>query len=381
MHSKFRSLVRMTVPFFASALVVGCFDSTVPPDYYPGLNDNSPPPDPSTYALNGDVSGTLGNATVNSIGGLTAAQIAQGLGTVSTATDLNQASTLVARDSSGNFAANVITATQFIGNLNGSAIASLSAEWAAGRLGADITSLGSPLNLNGGSVFRVTAAGNLTQALMPSSLASGTTVRLLFTGPSVTVVHAAATPSSPGLLLRGGGTFRTAANGNDSLTLVFVSGLPQGNWIEVDRHMLPSEVIARGTLGQVIPDSIEQNVIFDSEERDTRNEFSTSLSTFIPSSAGTTYQFSTQVTTDPLVWSAGDFCRVRIIVQGLPVYTAEQFPANGQTQRCSVPLSGLLRLGLGQTVNVTVTIARAGGSTLAADGTANFFTLNRVDQP
>jgi hypothetical protein len=44
-------------------------------------------------------------------------------------------------------------------------------------------------------------------------------------------------------------------------------------------------------------------------------------------------------------------------------------------------LSGLLRLGLGQTVNVTVTIARAGGSTLAADGTANFFTLNRVDQP
>jgi hypothetical protein len=369
----------MTLPFLASGLVVGCFDSTVPPDYYPGLDDNSPPPDPSTYAVNGDVSGTLGNVTVNAIGGLTAAQIAQGLGTISTATDLNQASTLVARDSSGSFAANVVTAAQFVGNLNGSSISSLSAEWAAGRLGADITSVGSALNLNGGSVFRVTATGNLTQSSMPTSLAAGTTVRLIFAGPAVTVVHAAATASFPGLLLRGGGTFRTAANGNESLTLVFVSGLPQGNWIEVDRHMLPSEVIARGTLGQAIPDNTEQTVFFDSEDRDSRNEFS--ASTFIPSSAGTTYHFSTQVTTDPLVWSAGDFCRVRVIVAGTPVYTAVQFPADGQTQRCSVPLSGLLRLGLGQTVNVTVTIARAGGSTLAADGTANFFTLNRIDQP
>lgn len=369
---------RILILSAASILLAGCFDSTVPGDYYPGLDDNSTPPNPSTYAVSGDVSGTLGNVTVNKIGGLTATQISLGLGSISKATDLNQASTIVARDSNGNFAANVVTAAQFNGTLNGPATTASSADWAAGRFGPDITSFGS-ISFSGGSVFRVTATGNMTQAGLPTGLASGTTARLIFTGASATVQHAAATATLPGLLLRGGGTFRTANGANDSLTLVFISGTPQGNWIEIDRHMTPSEVISHGTLGQAIPDGIEQTVVFDTEVRDTRNEFS--ASTFIPSSSGTTYQFNAQVTSAPITWTAGDFCRVRIFVSGTPVYSAVQYPPDSQTQPCSVPLSGMLRLGLGQTVNVTLTIVHAGGSSIAADGTSTFFNLHRVDQP
>lgn len=360
----------------AVGMLAGCFDSTVPGDYYPGLDDNSTPPDPATYAVSGDVSGTLGDVTVNEIGGLTAAQISQGLSSIATATDSNQPSTLVARDSAGSFAANIITATQFIGSLNGAATSASSADWAQGRLGPDITSFGG-MSLNGGSVFRVTATGSLTAASFPTGMASGTTVTLIFTGSPATIVHSASTPTAPGLLLRSGGNFRTANNGNDSITFVFVSGSPQGNWIEINRQAVPSEVITRNTLGQAVPDNSETTVNFDAEDRDARNEFA--ANTFVPSSTQTTYRFAGQITSDPYTWTAGDFCRVRVFVGGTPMYSAVQYPPDSQTQPCTVPITGMLRLGVGASVSVAVTIAHAGGTTLAADGTSTYFTINRVD--
>jgi hypothetical protein len=70
-------------------------------------------------ALTGDVSATGPGsvpATVNSVGGQTASAIAAATVIVDAATSINTASTLVERDASGNFAANIITA-----NLTGNA--------------------------------------------------------------------------------------------------------------------------------------------------------------------------------------------------------------------------------------------------------------------
>ena len=379
MRSKTRSLLRHLLPLtLTSGLLAGCFDSTVPGDYYPGLSDNSPPPDPSTYAVAGDVSGTLGAVTVNKIGGLNAAQISQGLGSIATATDANSPSTIVSRDSAGSFLANVITATNFNGTLNGTSTSSGSSAYAEGRQGADISSFGT-LGFGGGQIFRVTAAGTMNQSGFPPGMPSGTTVTLLFTGGPVTVVHAVSTPTLPGLLLRGAGNFRTANLGTDSLTLVFVSGAPQGNWIEIDRHVAPSEVIARSTLGQAIPDGLEQTLNFDFEERDTRNEFG--AGTFIPTSTQTTYQFNAQFTTDAFTWGVGDYCQVRIYNGASLRFSSIQHPTPGQNSSCSVPISGIIRLGVGASITATATVAHAGGTTIAADGTLTYLTLNRIDQP
>jgi hypothetical protein len=82
-------------------------------------------------ALTGDVSATgpgSVTATVNSVGGKTASDIASAVTTVDAATSSNTASTLVERDASGNFSANIITAslngnaatsTNFTGSLSG----------------------------------------------------------------------------------------------------------------------------------------------------------------------------------------------------------------------------------------------------------------------
>lgn len=77
-------------------------------------------------SLTGDVSGTGPGATattVNSVGGKTSSDIASAVTAVDAATSVNTASTLVERDASGNFAANIITASltgNVTGNVSGS---------------------------------------------------------------------------------------------------------------------------------------------------------------------------------------------------------------------------------------------------------------------
>lgn len=70
----------------------------------------------SSVVLAGDVSGPSGSNTVDFVGGETAADIAQSVVDTQAATAANTASTIVERDASGNFSANVITA-----NLTGTA--------------------------------------------------------------------------------------------------------------------------------------------------------------------------------------------------------------------------------------------------------------------
>jgi hypothetical protein len=71
-------------------------------------------------SLVGDVTGTQGATVVSSIGGATASNVASGATAANGATNLNSASTIVKRDSSGNFSAGTITAT-LNGNITGSA--------------------------------------------------------------------------------------------------------------------------------------------------------------------------------------------------------------------------------------------------------------------
>ena len=62
--------------------------------------------------LGGDVSGTLDNTVVLTVGGKTAAQISQSVSDTIAATDLNSSGTIVRRDNNGNFTANNITTVQ-----------------------------------------------------------------------------------------------------------------------------------------------------------------------------------------------------------------------------------------------------------------------------
>lgn len=85
-------------------------------------------------SLTGDVSATgpgAAAATVNSVGGKTAAAIATSVNDTLAATASNTASTIVKRDASGNFAANLITA-----NLSGNAT---TANSFTGSLAGDVT--------------------------------------------------------------------------------------------------------------------------------------------------------------------------------------------------------------------------------------------------
>lgn len=74
-----------------------------------------------TGSLSGDVTGTQSSTVVSSVGGKTSAQIAQSVSDTQAATDLNTSSTIVKRDSSGNFSAGNITAN-LTGNISGTAL-------------------------------------------------------------------------------------------------------------------------------------------------------------------------------------------------------------------------------------------------------------------
>ncbi|WP_339785749.1 hypothetical protein [uncultured Imperialibacter sp.] len=76
-----------------------------------------------TGLLAGDVTGTQGATVVEQVNGVTAANVATGATAANAATSLNTSGTIVARDGSGDFSANNITATSFAGD--GAAITGL----------------------------------------------------------------------------------------------------------------------------------------------------------------------------------------------------------------------------------------------------------------
>jgi hypothetical protein len=90
-------------------------------------------------SLSGDVTGTQGATVVTSVGGQTAASIAASVTLTGAATASSTPDTLVRRDTSGNFAANNITANTFIGDLSGNATSATTAGSFSGTLSGDVT--------------------------------------------------------------------------------------------------------------------------------------------------------------------------------------------------------------------------------------------------
>lgn len=101
-----------------------------------------------TGAASGDLGGTYPSPTVETVGTKTKTEIANTVTKVAASTNANVNSTLVERDSNGDFAARNITATQFIGaltgNVNGNVTGNVSgtAGSITGNLTGDVTSVG-----------------------------------------------------------------------------------------------------------------------------------------------------------------------------------------------------------------------------------------------
>jgi hypothetical protein len=87
----------------------------------------------------GDLSGTYPGPSVAAVGGQTASNVAAGAVLANTATNLNTASMIVKRDSSGNFSANVITAS-FVGDVTGNCTGTAAS--ITGNMTGDVTSVG-----------------------------------------------------------------------------------------------------------------------------------------------------------------------------------------------------------------------------------------------
>jgi hypothetical protein len=107
-----------------------------------------------TGPASGDLGGTYPSPTVETVGSKTKTEISNTVNKVANSTNANVVSTLVERDSNGDFAARNITATQFIGsltgNVNGNVTGNVSGTAASftGNLTGDVTSVGMTTTLS-----------------------------------------------------------------------------------------------------------------------------------------------------------------------------------------------------------------------------------------
>lgn len=109
-------------------------------------------------SLVGDVTGFQGTTVVSYVGGQTSVAVASAATSVAVATSANTGGTLVKRDSSGNFSAGNVTATEFFGS-------------GAGLTGLSIPSV-NPAVLSGitGNIIQGFGTSNSTPATQPSSI-------------------------------------------------------------------------------------------------------------------------------------------------------------------------------------------------------------------
>lgn len=107
----------------------------------------------------GDLSGTYPGPTVASVGGQSASNVAAATALANAGTNAGTANTLVKRDNSGNFTANVVTA-DLVGNVSGNV--SGTAATITGNLTGDVTSIGMATTLASSGVSAGTY-GSATQ--------------------------------------------------------------------------------------------------------------------------------------------------------------------------------------------------------------------------
>ncbi len=125
-----------------------------------------------TANLNGDVTGTQSATVVSSVGGQTATNVAAGTVLANNATNLNTINTIVKRDGSGNFSANIITAS-----LNGNATTSTTSTNFSGSLAGDITGPQSATVVS--SVGGQTAANVATGTVLANNATNNNTINTI----------------------------------------------------------------------------------------------------------------------------------------------------------------------------------------------------------
>ena len=237
-----------------------------------------------TGAAGGDLGGNFPNPNVASVGGVTAANIAAGVNLANAATNANTASTIIKRDSSGNFTAGTITANllgNVTGNLTGNASTATSAGAFTGSLAGDVTGAqGATVVGNVGGVTAANVASGATSANAATNantastiikrdgsgnFAAGTITGNL-TGNVTGNVSGTATNVTGTVAVANGGTGATtlAANnvllGNGTSTLQAVAPGGSGNVLMSNGSTWTSAAYAinwgiPGTIGSTAPNS------------------------------------------------------------------------------------------------------------------------------
>jgi len=192
------------------------------------LNGNATTSTTSTNfsgSLNGDVTGTQSATVVSYVDSYTAAQVGASVLATQNATSSNTASTLVERNASGNFSANIITAT-----LNGNAATAITSTNFTGSLSGDVTGIQSAtvVSFVGGSsaanvhsaelaantatdsntastIVKRDASGNFSANVITSSLTGNVTGNVSGTSANITGLLA---------IVNGGTNSATALNNN-----------------------------------------------------------------------------------------------------------------------------------------------------------------------
>ena len=197
----------------------------------------------------GDLKNTYPNPGVASVGGAAAADIATGTALANAATSSSTNSTIVKRDGTGNFTANVITAA-LIGNVTGNC--SGTAGSITGNLTGDVTSVGMATTLatvnsnigsfgNGANVAQITVNGKglitaVSNVAITGFLANGSSATgdLGGTYPAPTVVQVGGVAAAT--LAAGVGLANAATAGNTPSTIALRDGSGSTNFTNVLLH-------------------------------------------------------------------------------------------------------------------------------------------------
>ncbi len=218
--------------------------------------------------LTGDVTGTQSATVVNTVGGQTAATLATAALLANAATNNNTASTIVKRDSNGNFIAGTITAN-VTGSVTGSASGNVlkTGDTMSGDLQLPAGTASTPsLNFTGNTTTGLSAAGG-TLALSTNGTAQvtispiGTVAIPGFT--NVGIVHNDALGTLATSLIVNADISPTATITDSKLATITTAGKIANSATTATNNDIASAIVARDTFGNFVAGTISADLIGD----------------------------------------------------------------------------------------------------------------------